>query len=110
MSKTTRKKLITPISKQKVTNQRLAQLLKTRQYPLKELLAMGVTEFQIMRLKKLNYKVTYQYDPTHKDFVYYILEKGEDPFIFLPGKGGENLRLLKWQIFILELQRSIKKN
>ena len=95
MSKPIRKKLITPISKQKVSNQRLVQLLKTRQYPLKELLAMGVTEFQILQLKKLNYKVTYQYDPTHKDFVYYILEKGEDPFIFLPSKGEEKLKIAK---------------
>ena len=94
--RTIRKKLMTPISKPKISNEKLVQMLKKRQCPLKELLAQGATEFQILQLRKLNYKVTYQYDPTHKDFVYYILEKGEDPFIFLPAnKAEEKLRIVK---------------
>lgn len=95
MSKQTKKKLVTPVTKQKVSNERLVKLLKTRQYPLKELTEMGVTEFQIIQLKNLNYKVMYQYDPTYDDFVYYIVEKGEDPFVFLPEQDGENLRIVK---------------
>lgn len=95
MSKQTKRKLVTPITKKKVSDERLVKLLKTRQYPLKELINMGVTEFQIMQLKNLNYKVMYQYDPTYDDFVYYIVEKGEDPFIFLPEQDGEKLRIVK---------------
>lgn len=95
MGKTTEKKLVTPISTSKVSNDRLIRMLKTRQYPLKELLQMGVTEFQIMQLLKLNNKVTYQYDPTYDDIVYYILEKGEDPFVFLPDNGEDKLRIAK---------------
>lgn len=95
MSKPAKRKLVTPITKQKVSNERLVKLLKTRQYPLKELTQMGVTEFQMMQLKKLNYKLTYQYDPTYDDFVYYILEKGDNPFMFLPKQEGEKLRIAK---------------
>lgn len=95
MRKKARKKLITPVSKVKVSNDKLVQMLKVRQYSLKELISMGVTEFQIMQLRKLNYRVTYQYDPTCKDFVYYILEKGEDPFIFLPSNGEVKLKIAK---------------
>lgn len=96
MSRQVKKKLITPISRPKISNEKLVQMLKKRQCPLKELLAQGATEFQILQLRKLNYKVTYQYDPTYKDFVYYILEKGEDPFIFLPAnKAEEKLRIAK---------------
>ncbi len=95
MNKQARRKLVTPIAKQKISNDKLVKLLKTRQYPLKELMEMGVTEFQIMQLKKLNYKVMNQYDPIYNDFVYYILEKGEDPFIFLPEQEGEKLRIAK---------------
>lgn len=95
MSKQAKRKLVTPVSKQKVPNERLVKLLKTRQYPLRELMAMGVTEFQMMQLKKLNYKLTYQYDPTYDDFVYYILEKGDNPFMFLPKQEGEKLRIAK---------------
>lgn len=93
--KNQKRKLVTPVTKMKVSNEKLAELLKKRQYPLSELKEIGVTEFQIMQLKKLNYKVTYQYDPTYKEFVYYILEKGEDPFIFLPEQEGEKLRIAK---------------
>jgi len=95
MKKRTRKKLTIPVAKPKVSNERLVQMLKARQYPLKELISMGVTEFQIMQLKKLNYMVTYQYDHTYNDFVYYILEKGEDPFIFLPSNGEKSLKIAK---------------
>lgn len=95
MSKQARRKLSTPITKQRVSNEKLVKMLKTRQYPLKELTEKGITEFQIVQLKKLNYKVMYQYDPTYDDFVYYILEKGEDPFIFLPQQDGETLRIVK---------------
>lgn len=95
MRKQGNKKLMTPISKTTVKNETLIKMLKTRQYSLRELAEMGVTEFQIIQLKKLNYKVMYQYDPTYDDFVYYILEKGEDPFIFLPEQEGEKLRIVK---------------
>lgn len=95
MGRETKRKLVTPITKQKISNERLVKMLKTRQYPLKELLQMGVTEIQLIQLKKLNYKLMYQYDPTYKDFVYYILEKGDDPFVFLPEQEGEKLRIAK---------------
>lgn len=88
-------KLSTPISRKKVSNEKLVQFLKTRQYPLKELLEMGVTEYQIMELRKLNYKVTYQYDPNYNDFVYYILDHGDNPFIFIEDKNEVSLKLAK---------------
>ncbi len=95
MSKQTKRKLLTPITKKRVSDEKLVKLLKTRQYPLKVLYEIGVTEFQIIQLKKLNNKVMYQYDPTYDDFVYYIVEKGEDPFIFLPEQEGDKLKIAK---------------
>lgn len=95
MSKQAKRKLVTPITEKKVSDEKLVKLLKTRQYSLKELKEMGVTEFQILQLKKLNNKVMYQYDPTYNDFVYYIVEKGEDPFIFLPEQEGDKLKIAK---------------
>ena len=99
--KTTRKrsvkkpKLSTPISKFKVSNEKLIQILSTRQVPVSELTKMGVTEYQVNQLKTLNYKLQYQYDHVHKEYVYYIIEKGQDPFMFLPDNGEETLKIGK---------------
>ena len=71
-TKRNKNKLITPISTQKVKNEKLVELLKTRQYTRTELLDMGVTEYQINKLAN-NHKLAYQYEPSKKDFVYYIL-------------------------------------
>ena len=87
-------KLITPISTLKVKNETLVKLLKTRQYTRTELSEMGVTDYQINKLAN-NYKLEYQYDPIQNDFVYYILEKGFDPFFFLPYNGEEKLKIVK---------------
>jgi len=87
-------KLITPISTMKVKNEKLVELLKTRQYTRTELAEMGVTEYQINKLAN-NYKLEYQYEPSKNDFVYYILEKGYDPFFFLPDNGEEKLKIAK---------------
>lgn len=93
-AKTTKKKLVTPVSKPKINNNKLADLLKTRQYTRTELREMGVTEYQLNKLAN-NYKLAYQYDPILNDFVYYILEKGQDPFFFLPDNGEERLKIAK---------------
>ena len=69
-SKRTKNKLITPISKRTELNE------------------MGVTDYQINRLAS-SYKLEYQYEPSKDDFVYYIIEKGYDPFFFLPDNGEE---------------------
>lgn len=79
-----KKKLVTPTTRIKMSNSELLELLKTRQVPLKELQKKGVTEYQITKLRKLNYKITEQYDPNYNDIVYYALEKGDDPFVVLP--------------------------
>ena len=95
MSKAKNKnKLITPISTPKVKNDKLVELLKTRQYTRSELTEMGVTDYQINKLAN-NYKLEYQYEPYRKEFVYYILEKGFDPFFFLPDNGEEKLKIAK---------------
>ena len=88
------KKLTTPINNYKVSNKRLVVMLKTRQYTRTELRQMGVTEYQLNQLAN-DYKLQYQYDPTYNDFVYYIIEKGEDPFMFLPDNGEEKLKIVK---------------
>lgn len=90
-----KKKLVTPTSKQKVTNEELLQMLKTRQVSLKELRKKGVTEYQITKLRKLNYKIMEQYDPIQNDIVYYVLEKGDDPFVVLPETEGNTLKIAK---------------
>ena len=87
-------KLVTPITKVKVKNDKLVEMLKTRQYTRKELKELGVTEYQISKLAN-NYKLAYQYDPFLEDYVYYILEKGHDPFFFLPDNGEEKLKIAK---------------
>lgn len=90
-----KKKIVTPTSKQKVTNEELLQMLKTRQVSLKELRKKGVTEYQITKLRKLNYKIMEQYDPIQNDIVYYVLEKGDDPFVVLPETEGNTLKIAK---------------
>lgn len=92
--KRNKNKLITPISTTKVKNEKLVTLLKSRQYTRTELTEMGVTDYQINKLAN-NYKLEYQYDPFKNDFVYYILEKGYDPFFFLPDNGEEKLKMAK---------------
>ena len=87
-------KLITPISTMKVKDEKLVELLKAKQYTRSELAKMGVTEYQINKLAD-GYKLEYQYDPIKGDFVYYILEKGFDPFFFLPDNGEERLKIVK---------------
>ena len=87
-------KLTTPISIMKVKNERLVELLKSRQYSRAELAELGVTDYQINKLAN-NYKLEYQYDPIKNDFVYYILEKGHDPFFFLPDNAEEKLKIAK---------------
>ncbi len=95
MAKAKRKnKLTTPISTLKVKNEKLVELLKARQYTRTELTKMGVTDYQINKLA-CNYKLMYQYEPSKNDFVYYILEKGFDPFFFLPDNGEEKLKIAK---------------
>ena len=93
-TKRNKNKLITPVSTIKVKNEKLVEMLKTRQYTRTELLDMGVTEYQINKLAN-NYKLAYQYEPSKDDFVYYILEKGYDPFFFLPDNGEERLKIAK---------------
>jgi len=93
-TKRNKNKLITPISTMKVKNEKLVELLKSRQYTRTELAEMGITEYQITKLAN-NYKLEYQYDPVKSDFVYYILEKGLDPFFFLPDNGEKKLKLAK---------------
>ena len=88
-------KLITPVSKYKVPNDKLISTLKSRQVPMSELTAMGVTEYQLNELRKLNQKLMYQWDPTANDFIFYIIEKGFDPFMFLPDNGEETLKIAK---------------
>lgn len=90
-----KKKLVTPISKVKITNVELLNMLKTRQIPLKELRKNGITEYQITKLRKLNYKIMDQYDPIQNDIVYYALEKGDDPFVFLPETTSNTLKIAK---------------
>ena len=92
--KRSKNKLITPISALKIKNEKLVELLKSRQYTRTELAEMGVTDYQINKLTN-NYKLEYQYDPYKNDFVYYILEKGLDPFFFLPDNGEEKLKIAK---------------
>jgi len=93
-TKRNKNKLITPISTTKVKSEKLVELLKSRQYTRTELAGMGVTDYQINNLAN-NYKLEYQYDPIKNDFVYYILEKGYDPFFFLPDNGEEKLKMAK---------------
>ena len=93
-TKKSKNKLKTPLSTIKVKNEKLVGLLKTRQYTITELTEMGVTEYQINKLAN-NYKLEYQYEPSKNDFVYYILEKGYDPFFFLPDNGEEKLKIAK---------------
>lgn len=93
-TKRNKNKLVTPITTIKVKNEKLVELLKTRQCTRAELAEMGVTEYQINKLVN-NYKLQYQYDPIKNDFVYYILEKGYDPFFFLPDNGEEKLKIVK---------------
>jgi len=93
-TKRNKNKLITPITTIKVKNEKLVEFLKTRQCTRTELFQMGVTDYQINKLAN-NYKLAYQYDPTKNDFVYYILEKGCDPFFFLPDNGEEKLKIAK---------------
>lgn len=90
-----KKKLVTPTSRIKITNEELLQMLKMRQVPLKELRKKGVTEYQITKLKKLNYKIMEQYDPIQNDIVYYALEKGDDPFVILPETENNTLKIAK---------------
>jgi len=90
-----KKKLVTPTSKVKMTNEELLQMLKTRQVSLKELKRKGITEYQIIKLRKLNYKIMEQYDPIQNDIVYYALEKGDDPFVVLPKIDGNTLKMAK---------------
>ena len=87
-------KLITPISTLKVKNKKLVEILKARQCTRGELAEMGVTEYQISKLA-INFKLNYQFEPSKNDFVYYILEKGYDPFFFLPDNGEEKLKIAK---------------
>lgn len=93
-TKRSKNKLVTPITTIKVKNEKLVRLLKSRQYTRAELSEMGVTDYQINKLAN-NYKLEYQYDPIKNDFVYYILEKGYDPFFFLPDNGEEKLKIAK---------------
>ncbi len=93
-SKRTKNKLITPISKIVVKDDKLVELLSSRQYTRTELNEMGVTDYQINRLAS-SYKLEYQYEPSKDDFVYYIIEKGYDPFFFLPDNGEEKLKIAK---------------
>lgn len=93
-SKRNKNKLITPISTLKVKNEKLVDILKSRQCTRTELAEMGVTDYQINKLAN-NYKLEYQYEPFKNDFVYYILEKGFDPFFFLPDNGEEKLKIVK---------------
>jgi len=90
-----KKKLVTPTSKNKITNEELLQMLKVRQISLKELKRKGVTEYQLTKLRKFNYKIMEQYDPIQNDIVYYALEKGDDPFVILPETSGSTLKIAK---------------
>ena len=92
---TKKAKLTSPVSKFKVSNDKLIEILSSRQVTMSELKKIGVTEYQLNQLKSLNFKLQYQYDPTEKDFVYYIIEKGHDPFMFLPDNGEETLKIAK---------------
>lgn len=88
-------RLVTPTSKTRVSNAQLLKMLKRRQIPLSELTKRGVTEYQLTKLRKLNYKITEQYDPKYDDIVYYALEKGDDPFVILPDNGSDTLKIAK---------------
>lgn len=90
-----KKKIVTPTSKMKMSNEELLQMLKARQVSLKELKRIGVTEYQLTKLRKLNYKIMEQYDPGQNDIVYYALEKGDDPFVILPYSTGNTLKIAK---------------
>ncbi len=88
-------RLVTPTSKLRISNAQLLKMLKKRQIPLKELTQRGVTEYQLTKLRKLNYKIMEQYDPEYDDIVYYALEKGDDPFVILPDSESETLKIAK---------------
>ncbi len=75
----------------KLTVNALVSILKKRQYTLNELQKLGATELQILDLEDLGYKLIKQYDFTRRDFVYYVLDKGDDPFIFLPVREGVSI-------------------
>lgn len=70
--------------KKNISNAELVKMLKTRFYSEEELNELKVSELQILELQDLGYKVFHQFDPIQKCFVYYVVDKGEDPFVFLP--------------------------
>jgi len=83
-----------PTGDRLIPNDDLIGLLKKQMYTISQLKKMGVTEMQVQELKALGYKLMYQYDSLSKEFVYYILEKGENPFTVLPfGKGQTTLKI-----------------
>jgi|GEM_PF-1945908 len=71
----------------KISNEELVSILRKSQCTISQL---GVSELQIIELRDIGYKVIRQYEKSKKDFVYYILDKGDDPFVFLPRKENEN--------------------
>lgn len=74
-------------ARKQLSNDQIVKLLKNGQYTLKEL---GISSLQFIELKDLGYKIVRQFEKSKKDFVYYIIEEGEEPFVFLPIKENQN--------------------
>lgn len=84
--KSTNLKQYMPHAERTVSNEDLVQALKERMYTLSELEQLGISELQVLELKWIGHKLMYQYEVGRKDFVYYIVDKGENPFTFIPLK------------------------
>ena len=66
----------------------LVRVLKEQPCTFNDLKKMGATELQVTDLRQ-HYRLMYQYDNLRKDFIYYIVEKGENPYSVIPCAPGQ---------------------